>query len=67
MSKKQNTLLVLPSIKPRNHLGQVKMTGAGSHRKSNKSLRQQHQQSLKRMLDNSKGDSFKSPLLFLLF
>lgn len=67
MAKNSSNLLVLPSTKPRNFLGQVKMTGAGSHRKSNKSIRQKQQQSLKKLLDKGKGDFDKSPFFLYLF
>jgi hypothetical protein len=47
-STKQHKVLVVPVSKPRNPMGNIKMTGAGSHNKSNKALRSKSKQNMKK-------------------
>lgn len=49
---KNKNVITIPIQKPRNPLGIVKMTGAGSHQKSNKTMRQQDKKNIRNSLSN---------------
>lgn len=66
MSKKDVKGIVIKIPKVRNPMGAVKMTGAGSHRPSNKSIRQSQKKMMSKMFDNGK-EAFDKPLSFFIF
>lgn len=66
MSKKNVKGIVIKIPKVRNPMGAVKMTGAGSHRPSNKSIRQSQKKMMNKMFDNGK-EAYDKPLFFFIF
>lgn len=66
---KRNLSIKVQSLKPRNPMGSVKMTGGGKHVTSKKTLRQDAKKQIKNCLSfgrdsNNKG-SYQEPLVLM--